>query len=267
VIRRLFRTAAVDPRPADAGDVAGGDPATAVIDGYQFATDPEDQRREMLSLVVVQGRSGPRAFLDNVSSALSEAPAAEGDLDDPEIDKARQACDSLRTVVAAIQREIDAELAAFTRDAHTVLGDLLTACEHRAKAEAGRAATLPKLERIRATNAPGGDLNVFTLGRLVALTKARRMIPEGSWQARVIDEHAVDLVSAAALAGLGFGARGPELVVRGPATGRAALTAGDAHREQGSQVLELTTTEAGPSGDDVNALAAEILRGAHAPAR
>jgi hypothetical protein len=257
VIRRLFRSAAVAPRPADADDLAGGDPATAVINGYQFATDPEDQRREMLSLVVVQGRNGPRAFLDNVSAALSGAMAADDALDDPEVDKACQACKSIRTVVAGIQREIDDEIAAFTGDAHTVLGDVLTDCENRARAEGEVDDTLRKVAVVRAANTPGGEVSVFTLGKLVALTKARRMIPEGSWQAKVIDEHAVGLASAGALAGLGFGARGAALVVRGPAT---------AYRAQGGRVLELTATDAGPSGEDVNALAAEILARAPAPA-
>ncbi len=268
MIRRLFRSAAADPRPVEP-DVDCGDPGTAVIEGYQVATDPDAQRQEMLSLVVVQGRNGPLAFLDNVSAALSVAMAADDALDDPEIDKARDAYDSLRTVVATIQREIDDELAAFTADAHTVLGDVLTHSQNRAKAEAEVDDALSKVARVRAANRPGGGVDVFTLRGLVALTKARRMIAEGSWQAKVIDEHAVDLASASALAGLGFGARGPALVVRAPAGGasHAARLQAETETDPGGQGLRLVTaTDAGLSDDDVNVLAAEIVAGAHAPA-
>jgi hypothetical protein len=259
VIRRLFRSAAVDPRPVEP-DVDCGDPGTAVIEGYQVATDPDAQRQELLSLVVVQGRNGPRAFLDNVSAALSEAMA---------VDDALDAYDSLRTVVATIQREIDDELAAFTADAHTVLGDVLTDSENRAKAEAEVDDALSKVARVRAANRPGGGVDVFTLGRLVALTKARRMIAEGSWQAKVIDEHAVDLATTSALAGLGFAARGPALVVRARAGGasHAARLQAETEIDPGGQGLRLVTaTDAGLSDDDVNMLAAEIVAGAHAPA-
>jgi hypothetical protein len=83
--------------------------------------------------------------------------------------------------------------------------------------------TLRKINTVRDQNTPAGDVNVFKLGKIVALTKARQSIAEGSWQAKVIDEEAGHATKTSVFTDIALGLLNLAMVALAPATGGASL--------------------------------------------
>jgi hypothetical protein len=85
------------------------------------------------------------------------------------------------------------------------------------------AETLWKIDRVRAENAPDGDVNVYKLGQIVALTKARQAIGDDSWQARVIEDQVAQATDSNIIIDIALTLLNLALVALAPATGGASL--------------------------------------------
>jgi len=85
------------------------------------------------------------------------------------------------------------------------------------------AETLGKIKRVRDENKPGGDANPFKIPKIVALTKGRKTIAEGSWQNKIVDEHVDDINTTSLITDIAIGLTQLALVLLAPATGGASL--------------------------------------------
>jgi hypothetical protein len=85
------------------------------------------------------------------------------------------------------------------------------------------AETLRNIKRVRDENTPDGEVNIYKLGKIVALTKARQSIADGSWQEKVIDEQVADAQETSILIDIALALLNLALVALAPATGGASL--------------------------------------------
>ncbi|GAB1691922.1 DUF4157 domain-containing protein [Krasilnikovia sp. M28-CT-15] len=80
-----------------------------------------------------------------------------------------------------------------------------------------------KIGRVRAENRPGGDVNIYKVPKVVALTKARKNLPPQEWQEKVVDRHVADTKAVSDVLGIALGLVNLGLVLLAPATGGASL--------------------------------------------
>lgn len=85
------------------------------------------------------------------------------------------------------------------------------------------AGTLSKIKRVRDENVPDGDVNIYKLGKIVALTKARQSIVGGSWQEKIIEERVAHATETSILVDLALGLLNMAMIALAPATGGASL--------------------------------------------
>ena len=83
--------------------------------------------------------------------------------------------------------------------------------------------TLSKIKRVRDENGPDGDVNIYKLGKIVALTKGRQSIVGGTWQAKVIEERVAEATEPSILVDLALGLLNMAMIALAPATGGASL--------------------------------------------
>lgn len=81
------------------------------------------------------------------------------------------------------------------------------------------------ISRVREQNKPDGDVNIYKLPKVIALTKGRKAMQPGAWQDAVIDRYAADVKSAAEIMNIALGLINLAMVLLAPVTGGVTLVA------------------------------------------